>query len=400
VKGAVLAIGTELLLGDVVNSNAAWLGKQLAAAGVEVVANEALADDLDVLVPAIHRHLADVDVLVLCGGLGPTVDDLTRDAIAAALDLPLRQDAGLVQMLQDRFASFGREMPPAVLRQADVPSGAEPLANSAGTAPGLWVTSGSKVVVALPGPPHELRAASVLVWPRLSELSGSVVTTRQVLLSGLGESAVAERVEAVLPTLPEGVSRSYLASGAIVRVRFTTSGDPGVLVPLVATAAEAVSDHVWGYDGDTLDGVCHDLLAGRGETVGVAESLTGGLLSGQLSARPGASATFRGGLVVYATDLKATLAGVDLAHGPVSPETAAALAAGARDRLGTTWGLSCTGVAGPDSQDGKPVGTVFVAVDGPSSEVRELRLPGDRDRIRTMTVTSALDLLLHHLRNT
>ncbi|MCU1295645.1 MAG: competence/damage-inducible protein CinA [Bryobacterales bacterium] len=399
-KGAVLAIGTELLLGDVVNSNAAVLGKALAAAGVEVVANEALADDLPVLVAAVHRHLADVDVLILCGGLGPTRDDLTREVIAAALDAPLKRDPEIEQRLRDLFAGWGREMPDAVLAQADVPAGAETLDNSAGTAPGVWLEKDGKVVVALPGPPPELRAASTTVWPRLAARTGRVVTTRQVLVHGVGESAVAELVEPGL-VLPNGVGMSYLASGGLVRVRFTTTGDPAVLDPLVAHADAALGDAVWGHDSDTVEGVVHDRLFGAGQTVAVAESLTGGALSAALSARPGASTTFRGGMVVYATDLKSSLAGVPGplldASGAVAPDTAAALAEGARTRLGATWGLAVTGVAGPDGQEGKPVGTVFLAVAGPTCEVLEARLPGDRDRVRALTVQSALHLLRRHL---
>lgn len=399
-KGAVLAIGTELLLGDVVNSNAARLGKSLAAAGVEVVASEALADDLDVLVAAVHRHLQAADVLVLCGGLGPTRDDLTREVVAAALDAPLQRDPAIEQRLRDRFAEWGREMPAMVLQQADVPTGAETLDNSAGTAPGLWLEKDGKVVIALPGPPHELAACATTVWPRLSAMTGRVVTTRQLLLHGMGESAVAERVEDGLQ-LPDGVSLSYLASGGLVRVRFTTSGDPTVLEPLVGAARAALGDAVWGEDGDTVEDVLHDRLFACEQTVAVAESLTGGALSAALSARPGASTTFRGGLVVYATDLKHSLAGVPdevLAdHGAVAAETAAALARGVRERLGATWGLAVTGVAGPDQQEGKPVGLVYAAVDGPTSEIVEVRLPGDRDRVRALTLQTALHLLRRHL---
>jgi nicotinamide-nucleotide amidase len=400
-RGAVLAVGTELLLGDVVNSNAAWLGGRLAAAGVEVVASEAVADDLDRLVAAIHRHLQETDVLVLCGGLGPTIDDLTRDAVAAACQAPLARSAAVEEQLRATFAAYGRSMPPEVLRQADVPRGAEVLANPVGTAPGLWLRYGERTVIALPGPPHELQATSAPLWPRLAALTGRVVTTRQVLVSGMGESAVAARVEAAV-TLPEGVALSYLAGGAAVRVRFTTSGDPAVLDPLVAAVDAALGDHVWGHDGQTLDGVVHELLAAHGQTVAVAESLTGGLLAATLSQRPGSSATFRGSVVVYATDLKESLAGVPgpllSSEGAVSAQTAAALAAGARDRLGADWGLGVTGVAGPTEQEGKPVGTVHVAVAGPEAgEVRSLRLPGDRERVRLLTVASALDLLRRHL---
>ena len=396
-RGAVLAVGTELLLGDVINSNAAWLGKQLAAAGVEVVASAAVGDDLDRLVAALHHHLGDADVVLLSGGLGPTIDDLTRDAVAVACDAPLVRSPELEERLRGQFASYGMTMPADVLRQADVPTGAEVLTNPVGTAPGLWLAYGGKLVIALPGPPHELRAVAEPVWPRLAERSGRVVTTRQVLVAGIGESSVAERIEAAV-SLPPGVSLSYLAGGAVVRVRFTTAGDPAVLLPLVATADEVLGEHVWGHDDETLDGVVHELLGARGHTVATAESLSGGLLGAQLSSRPGSSKTFRGGAVVYATDLKATLAGVPAevlaAHGAVAPETAAAMAAGVRDRLAADWGVALTGVAGPDEQEGHPVGTVFVAVAGPQgSQVQSLRLPGDRDRVRMLAVTLALDLL-------
>jgi len=400
VRAAVLAVGTELLLGDVVNSNAAWLGKQLAAAGCEVVSSAALADDLGRLVPAIRAALAEADVLVLCGGLGPTLDDLTREAVSAALDAPLARDAEVEAWLRQLLSARFPDLPDDVFRQADVPAGAEVLPNPAGTAPGLWLERDGRVVVALPGPPHELRAVSAPVWPRLAARSGAAVVTRQVLVAGVPESVVAERVQAAV-TLPPGVRLSYLAGAGVVRVRFT-SRDAPLLDPLVAVADEVLGADVLGHDDETLAGVVHRLLAGAGQTVAVAESLTGGQLAAALTEQSGASATFRGGVVAYATDLKESLAGVPepllSAHGPVAPETAAALAAGARDRLRADWGLSTTGVAGPTEQDGVPVGTVFVAVAGPrGGQVRRLRLPGSRDRVRLLTVTSALDLLRRHL---
>jgi nicotinamide-nucleotide amidase len=396
-NGAIVAVGSELLLGDVVNSNAAWLGKQLAAAGIDVVASTMVADDIDRLTGVIHAHLAEADVLILCGGLGPTVDDLTRDAVAQACQAPLQRHTALEDVLRAKFAAYQVEMPENVLQQADVPTGAEALDNPAGTAPGLWLEYAGKVVVALPGPPHELHATSAPVWPRLAERSGTRVTTRQVLVAGLGESAVAERVESVVD-LPDGVALSYLAGGAVVRVRFTTTGDPAPLAAIIAAVDQELGPLVWGHDDDTLDGVVHRLLANRGQTVGVAESLTGGLLAARLTERPGSSATFRGGLVVYATELKHALAGVPEAvldqHGAVSEQTALVLAEGARTRLGADWGIGVTGVAGPDEQEGHPVGTVFMAVAGPAGhQVLARRLPGDRERIRLWTVTSALDLL-------
>lgn len=401
-RGAVLAVGTELLLGDVINTNAAWLGGQLAAAGVEVVASAAIGDDVPRLVAALQHHLLAAEVVVLSGGLGPTVDDLTRDAVALACSAPLVRSVALEAVLRDKFAAFGVAMAPEVLRQADVPTGATLLDNPVGTAPGLWVPFGSKLVIALPGPPHELRAVAAEVWPRLAALSGSVVTTRQVLVAGIGESNVATLVQDAI-TLPSGVALSYLAGGAVVRVRFTTAGHPAVLEPLVAAVEAVLGDNVWGHDRETLEGVVHEALAAAGQTVAVAESLTGGLLGAALSQRPGSSSTFRGSMVAYATDLKQSLVGVPAgllaADGAVSARTAAALAEGARSRLGADWGIGVTGVAGPAEQEGNPVGTVHLGLAGPAglSVVRSLRLPGDRDRIRALAVTAALDLLRRHL---
>lgn len=398
-RAAVVAVGTELLIGDVVNSNAAWIGNRLRECGVEVVTSTAVADDVDRLVAVIRLCLADADVLVLCGGLGPTVDDLTRDAVAVACEAPLRRDQSLVDHLRTLLAPYLGEVPADVYRQADVPAGARVLPNSAGTAPGLLLEKGGRIVVALPGPPRELQAVSPPVWELLAARSGRTLTTRQVLVAGLGESTVADRLRDLV--VPEGVALSYLAGAALVRVRFT-SDRVELLAPLVAAVEAALGAYVYGHDDDTLDGVVHALLAERGETVAVAESLTGGLLAAALSTRAGSSATFRGGVVVYATDLKESLGGVPgpllQAEGAVAGATAAALAAGARDRLGADWGVGVSGVAGPSEQEGKPVGTVFVAVAGPDGgRVRELALPGDRTRVRETTVVAALDLLRREL---
>lgn len=394
-RAAVVAVGTELLLGDVVNTNAAYLGQRLRDSGVEVVTSVAVPDELERVVAEILLGQLESDVVILCGGLGPTVDDLTRDAIAIACDAPLRRDPELVAQLRARFP----QAPDDVFKQADVPEGGEALPNPAGTAPGLWLEKDGQIVVALPGPPRELKAIDPVVFERLAERSGRRLVTRQVLVAGLGESLVADRLTGL--ELPKGVALSYLASTGLVRVRFTSS-DQALLDPLVAFVDEALGDHVYGHDGQTLDGVVHEALAARGETVAVAESLTGGLLAAALTTRAGASETFRGSVVVYATDLKESLAGVPAdvlaTDGPVSASTAAALAAGARDRLGADWGLAVTGVAGPTEQDGQPVGTVFVGVAGPSGErVEPLHLRGDRTRIREVSVVSALDLLRRQL---
>jgi len=396
--GAVLAIGDELLLGDIVNSNAAWLGEALAGVGVAVVHSAMVGDDVSRLATALRRAVQDADVVVLTGGLGPTSDDVTRDALAQVAAVPLERRPELEQELRDRFASYGFAMPAQVFRQADVPRGARALYNPVGSAPGLRLELDGRLVVALPGPPHEMRAvAQAHLLPELASRTRAVLTTRTLRCAGTGESSVAELVEATVQ-LPAGVALAYLAGGGIVRVRFTTAGDPAVLEPLVEACAAALGDDVFGQDDQTLPGVVGRLLAARGQTVATAESLTGGLLGAALSELPGSSATYRGGLVVYATDAKASVAGVSEeilgAYGAVSEQTATALAEGARTRLGADWAISTTGVAGPQEQEGKSVGTIHLAVAGPSGgRVRSLQVPGDRERVRVLAVTAGLDLL-------
>jgi len=402
-----VAVGDELLLGDVVNGNAAWLGAELALVGAPVVHSSMVGDDAERIAAAVRAGLDAADVVVLTGGLGPTSDDVTRDAVALVAGTRLERSAALVGVLRDKFRAYGLQMPEAVLRQADVPVGARPLDNPVGTAPGLRLEVGEHLVFALPGPPHELAAvARGSVLDELRARSGTVVLTRTLHCAGRGESEVAELVEATID-VPAGVDLAYLAGGAVVRVRLTTSAGTEVeadrvLAPLVASLSAALGDTVFGRDLDTLPAVILRRLLAAQATVAVAESLTGGLLGAALTDLPGSSAAFRGGLLVYATDLKTVLAGVPEAvlaeHGAVSEQTAAALASGARDRLGATYGLGVTGVAGPDEQEGKPVGTVHVAVAG-SGWVKTVsrRLPGDRGRIRLLAVTVALDLLRRQL---
>jgi nicotinamide-nucleotide amidase len=393
---AVVAVGNELLLGDTVNTNAAWLGGQLAAAGVQVVSSAMVGDDLPRMDVALRRALEDADVVLVTGGLGPTSDDITREGVAAVAGVELVRDPTLVQELEDRFAAYGYPMPAQVLQQADVPVGGRALHNPVGSAPGLRIEVGDRLVFALPGPPHELQAVAAVVLDELRARSGSVLHTRTVHTAGIGEPTVAELVEKAVE-VPPGVALAYLAGGGAVRVRFTGSDD-ATLQGLADQVADVLAAYVWGRDGDRLDEVVHRELAARDATVAVAESLTGGLIGAALSRMPGSSATFRGSAVVYATDLKETLAGVPgpllESFGAVSPETAAALAAGARERLGATYGIGATGVAGPTEQEGQPVGTVHLAVSGPGeAAVRSLRIPGDRERVRLLAVTAALALL-------
>jgi nicotinamide-nucleotide amidase len=409
---ALVAVGDELLVGHIVNTNVAWLGRRLTDEGFTVVSQLTVGDDATATAAAIRAALAAADAVVVTGGLGPTPDDRTRPALAELTGTPLRRDDGLVEGLRAAYRRLGRRMPEANLVQADLPEGTEAIANPAGTAPGIRAETGGGVVYALPGVPHEMRAmVEQSVLPDLLRRAGpgQATVTRVLHTAGTWESAVADTLKEVDRELTGrgNPALAYLAGGGQVRLRITAragsrAAAERLIAPVEARIRELLGADVYGADGDTLPGVVHARLLARGQTVAVAESLTGGLVAAMLTDTPGASATFRGGLVVYATDLKSALAGVPdpllAAEGPVSPQVAAALAAGARDRLQATYGLGLTGVAGPDRQGDREPGTVYLALAGPGeADLRELNLPGDRDLVRQRAATAAVDLLRRHL---
>ncbi|MFB4300070.1 CinA family nicotinamide mononucleotide deamidase-related protein [Actinomadura sp. NTSP31] len=403
----LLTVGDELLLGDTINGNAAWLGQRLAEHGVEVTRSVVVGDEMDVIVAAVRSALERADAVITTGGLGPTYDDLTRDALARAAGVPLVRDPGLERRLRERAEAAGRELQPMAFRMAEVPEGAGLLRNSAGTAPGLRVELDGGVVYALPGVPFEMRTImDEVVLPEMAATAGLPAVARRTLrTAGIWESVVATRLAEV--EAMDGVKLAYLPDPAEVKIRITTVGaDPkGRLDGVEMRVRELLGPVVYGVGDETLDRVVHRLLAERSATVAVAESLTGGLIGAELTAMPGSSETYAGGMVTYATELKHRLLGVpeDLLaeHGAVHPDVAAAMAAGVRDRLGATYGLAVTGVAGPLPQDGRPVGTVYIGVTGPGDTrtvVRpKLPVPGTgpevRAVLRRMTVVHALELL-------
>lgn len=399
----ILAVGDELLLGSVVNSNATRLGQRLAEAGRRVARVTVVGDDVAAISAALREALGRADAVVITGGLGPTGDDRTREALAAVAGVPLERHAGAEKELRAWYERHGQDVPDSVLcqalRQADLPAGGAPLPNPVGSAPGIRLLVGGVRVYALPGVPAEADAMfAAHVLPELR--AGDPLAMRTLRTALLPEPLVAAR----LAPLEAEVAVAYLPQAGEVHVRLTApSADR--LRAAEAQARELLGDVVYGTDADTLDVVVHRLLAARGATVAVAESLTGGLVAGALTDMPGASATFRGAVIAYATELKAGLLGVDRGLldrcGAVHPEVARQMAAGVRNRLGATYGVATTGVAGPDPQDGQPVGTVYVAVAGPvSTRVSAPRVGGaDRATIRRVTVVAALDLLRRMLMN-
>jgi len=400
----VVAVGTELLLGQIVDSNSAWIGEQLALAGIDSHFQTKVGDNLARIVSCIRLALERSDAVILCGGLGPTQDDITREAIADVMGVPLIRSPEMAERIRALFASRGRQMAANNLRQADIPDGAVPIPEMPGTAPGLICPIGEKVIYAVPGVPYEMRTmVSASVIPDLQRRAGvSAVITSRVLRtwghteSGLSE-LLAERIEELdvigNPTL------AFQASGIEgIKVRITAkAADPAaanaMLMAEEARLRAVLGDYVFGVDDQTMESVVVDMLGGRGLSLAIAESVTGGLVTCRLTGVPGAGDVVRGGLVAYASDLKFALLAVP--EGPVvTAEAAGAMAAGVRKLLQADVGLATTGVAGPAEQEGQPVGTVWLGLAlGERVEAEVVRLPGDPSRIRQYGVIGALNFL-------
>jgi nicotinamide-nucleotide amidase len=412
VRCEIVAVGTELLLGQIVDTNSAWIGEQLALAGVDHTHGQTVGDNLGRIVAALELALGRADAVVVCGGLGPTQDDITRDALAVVMGVDLRTDDEVAERIVERFAARGRRMPANNLRQALVPEGATAVADpQPGTAPGLICPVGDKVVYALPGVPyelHEIMRGAVL--PDLARRAGTtaVIRSRTLRTWGQSESALAEMLADHMGELddagPDAPTLAFLASGIEglkVRITVKAADEATALARLDAEDAVVrgiVGDIVFGIDGETMEHAVGAALASRHETLAVAESLTGGLVAARLVAVPGASAWFRGGVVSYAPDVKFSLLGVP--EGPVvSAAAAAAMASGVRRALGADVGLGVTGVAGPDPAEGHEPGTVFLAAAVGEGEpvTAHVRLPGDRQRVRQFACISLLDLLRRSL---
>ena len=410
----VVAVGSELLLGQVVDTNSSWIGEQLALAGIDSYFQTKVGDNPARIVLALRTALARSDAVVVCGGLGPTQDDLTRECIAEVMNQPLDRRPDLVEHIRGLFSARGREMAPSNERQADVPRGAAVIHNPIGTAPGLIAPVGHKPIYAVPGVPYEMkRMVSETVLPDLQERAGTqaVILSRTLRTWGLAESTLAELVDARLVALDAlaaageaAATIAFLASGMEgIKVRITAKAPTSQAAATVLDGEEAalrdlLGPLVFGVDDETMEYAVGELLVAKGWTLAVAESLTGGLVASRCVDVPGASRWFRGAVVAYATEVKVAMLGVP--DGPVvSAAAAATMAAGVRDRLGADVGAALTGVAGPDEQDGQPVGTVFlgIALPGEEAETIGITLPGDRTRIRQFSCISLMNALRHRL---
>jgi nicotinamide-nucleotide amidase len=410
-------VGTELLLGQIVDTNSSWIGEQLALVGIDSYFQTKVGDNWDRIKSVITQAVDRSDAVIVCGGLGPTQDDITRDVIADIMGVPLERDDAIVERIRTVFGGRGRPMPENNLRQADVPKGASIIPQMPGTAPGLICPIGDitgearwagKVVYAVPGVPYEMQemvAATVL--PDLERRAGitSVIKSRTLRTWGDSESGLAEKLAGEFERLERegGATIAFLASGMEgLKVRITAKAQTVDEVDAILAAEELIvrdiiGPVVFGVDDDTMESVLLDQLKQQGLTIALAESLTGGMISSRLCDVPGASAAFRGSIVSYASDVKHGLLGVP--DGPVVSEAAAkAMVEGACRVLGADVGIAVTGVAGPDSQEGEEPGVVFMAtlVDGEVVSTRA-KFPFDRNRMRqftTITVLNALRLRL------
>ncbi len=404
----VLCIGSELLLGNIVNGNARWLAEELAALGVAHHRQEVVGDNRERLIEAVRQAAGRCRVLITTGGLGPTPDDLTTEAIAAAFGTDLVEHEEIWAAIQARISARGRPVAASNRKQALLPRGAEVLANPTGTAPGMiWTPVPGFTVLTFPGVPSELRAmwqATAAPWLRKAGLASGVFASRMLRFWGVAESELAERVGDLL-VLENPTVAPYAGAGE-VKLRITARAADGaaaaeLLAPVEAELRRRTGAGCYGADGDSLASVVLEGLRRRGETLAVAESCTGGGIGAALAAVPGASEVFLGGVISYANSVKQDLLGVPAAllerHGAVSDPVAEAMAEGVRRCTGATWAVAVTGIAGPGGGSvAKPVGLVHIAVAGPEGcRSQAVRFGSRRERtwIQTLTVGESLNRL-------
>jgi nicotinamide-nucleotide amidase len=409
----IIAVGSELLTPFRQDTNSLYLTEQLNNLGVEVAFKTIVGDSLKDLVRVISAGLSRADILILSGGLGPTEDDVTREAVAETLGLQLRRDQQIVQAIERRFTEHGWKMSPNNLKQGDVIAGATVLSNTNGTAPGQWISGRSdgkeKIIILLPGPPHELRALfENAVRDRLrAKVPKQFLAARVLKITGMGESACDARVAPIYKRFPD-VNTTILAGPGEIQLHVKTqaqSQDAAEhrLDDLVGKIEEELGDNVYSDNGDSLEQIVSYFLQMRNATLSVAESCTGGLVAERLTSVSGSSRYFIGGAVVYSNELKTQLADVppDLieVYGAVSEQVARALAEGIRKGCGTTLGLGVTGIAGPTGGTAeKPVGLVYHALATENgTEVIKRNFPGDRARIRWFASQQALDMVRRKL---
>jgi len=411
-KAEIIAVGSELLTPDRLDTNSLFLTEELNKLGIEVVRKSVVGDNRDYLSAAFQEALDRVELVITSGGLGPTEDDLTRETVAELLGRKLHRNDAILRAIEGRFRQLGREMPAVNVRQAMVPEGAEVLENPRGSAPGLWIEDAGRVIALLPGPPRELKSMfHEQLLPRLARRgSGIRMYHRELRVAGMGESAVEQRIMPIYTRYAD-VNTTILAAPGEIQIHLRVWTDDAAhaqktLDEIVQGFEIALTDRIFSQDGSSLDEVVARILTMNNATISAAESCTGGLLAQRLTSIAGSSSYFLGGVVCYSNELKTEWADVPpeiiQSKGAVSGEVAIALADGIRRRVGSTLGVGITGIAGPGGgSEEKPVGTVHIALSHAGGiKERGVRFPGDREIIRWHASQLALDLVrIHFLYN-
>lgn len=406
-KAEIIAIGTEILLGEIIDTNSAYIAQQLPELGIDLLYKSVVGDNHGRIVETFARAWGRSDLIIMTGGLGPTEDDMTREGIAALLAEEPYVDEDLERRLRGWFSGRGYPMPESNIKQAWLIQSARALDNPRGTAPGWWVERDGRIIVAMPGVPPEMeRMWANEVRPELERRNpGEVLVTRTVKTVGIGEGTVDEMAKPLYGTPDIGIGTYARADGVHLRIgaKGATREEAWRKIQPVEEEMERIfGNAIWGKDEDTFEGRIGDILTERRETLGSMESCTGGLFASTITDVPGSADYFRGGLITYWTDMKVQF-GVDANvvqnYGVISAETAQAMAEAVRKELSVDWGVGITGVAGPDSQEGKPPGTVHVAVAGPNGESGSLSMSMNQGRqaVKRRAVTTALLLLRRSL---
>jgi len=398
-KAEIISIGTELLLGDITDTNSAYLAGQLPLLGLDLNYISTVGDNQGRLIETLKQAWQRSDIIITTGGLGPTQDDITREAIAEFLGENLAVDYALVEKFEELFRYFKREMPPSNIKQATVIPSAEIVPNPRGTAPGWWVENDNRIIVTLPGPPREME----LMWtkemvPRLQQMSsGAVIVSKTLKTFGLTEAEVDEKASPFLPSTNPTVGTYAKIDGVYLRITAKAESEAKAqkLISQKESDIRAIlSEYIWGIDSESLERIVGKMLSSKKLTLATMESYTGGFLANVITNVPGSSKYFVGGLIGY-NDASRIALGLDSQcisqYGTVSGETCQAMATLAREKFGTSIGLGLTGVMGPDEVEGKTIGTIFISLDdGQHSLIFAKNYPGNRLQIKQRAVTAAL----------
>ncbi|MBO0951277.1 competence/damage-inducible protein A [Fibrella forsythiae] len=410
IRAEVITIGDEILFGQIIDTNTQWISTELTNIGIRTVRKTSVGDEASVILAALSEAAARADVVIITGGLGPTKDDITKKTLCEFFGVGMVRNQAALELVTGFFEKRGREMTDLNRMQADLPENAEYIQNDWGTAPGMWFDQEGIVFISLPGVPFEMKSLMTYrMLPKLKErFEMPVIRHKMIRTIGIGESFLAERIEAWEDALPPHIRLAYLPSFGQVKLRLTATGTDSdqlgrELDEQVANVMPLIGNHVYGFDADEIEQVVIRLLKEKDLMLGVAESCTGGQVAATLTKVPGVSAVFAGGVVSYSNEVKIIALGVNPEtlgqFGAVSEPTASEMAEGVRIMLGTDVGIATTGIAGPDGgTPDKPVGTIWIAVATDKGTVtKHLKLGQYREQNITLTTTYLLNLLREQL---